>query len=48
MFADKIKSTPIEGYPRRISLPQAVDSDPQAVTGVSQVLQTACRRGLVK
>ena len=48
IFLWKIKLTPIQGCPRLISMPQAVDCDPQAVTGVSQVLQTACRRGLVK
>ena len=49
IFADKkIKLTPIQGCPCLISKPQAVDCDPQAVTGVSQVVLTACRRGLVK
>ena len=35
IFAEKITLTPIQGFPRVISMPQAVDCDPQAVTGVS-------------
>ena len=35
---EKIKLTPIQDCPRLISMPQAVYCDPQAVTGVSQVL----------
>ena len=38
IFAEKIKLTPNQGCPRLISMPQAVDCDPQAVAGVSQVL----------
>ena len=44
----KIQLTPIQGFPRLISMPQAVDCDPQAVTGVSRVLWTSCRRSLLK
>ena len=38
IFAEKIKLTPIQCCPCLISMPQAVDCDPQAITGVSQVL----------
>ena len=35
-FAEKIKLTPIQGCSHLISMPQAFDCDPQAVTGSSQ------------
>ena len=38
IFAEKIKLTPIKGGPRPISMPQAIDCDPQTVAGVRQVL----------
>ena len=36
MFSRKIQLAPIQGFPFVISMPQAVDCDPQAVAGVSQ------------
>ena len=36
MFSRKIQLAPIQGFPFVISMPQAVDCDPQSVAGVSQ------------
>ena len=44
IFLKNIKLTPIRCCPRLISMPRAIDCDPQAVTGVSQVLLNSMQK----